>query len=241
MRNFIWTLGALAALGTLQTAQAQQASKEEAIGIGTGGVIGAVAGGPVGFIVGSAIGAKIGDKMHDKNDKIDGLSSSLEQSRESIDGLKIDVRALSADLNSVNGELEQLERVAHPELVSLLQAGIEMDLLFHTGEYQLPASHRVRLQGFADALAAMANVQVHLDGFADERGDAAYNQALSERRVSYVRDQLLSAGLDPSRISDAAHGEVPAEDPTIDSMALERRVSLKVFIDDSLALAANPR
>ena len=53
-------------LGTTPALAKGKASKEETIGIGSGGVIGAVAGGPVGFIVGSAIGAKLGDNWHKK-------------------------------------------------------------------------------------------------------------------------------------------------------------------------------
>ena len=30
--------------------------------------------------------------------------------------------------------------------------------------------------------------RIQLDGFADERGDAAYNEALSERRVQFIRE-----------------------------------------------------
>jgi hypothetical protein len=54
-----------------------------------------------------------------------------------------------------------------------------------------------------------------------------------------VRAQLVAAGLDPSRISEFAHGETVAADPTEDSFALERRVNLKVFIDSDASLAAN--
>ena len=34
---------------------------------------------------------------------------------------------------------------------------------------------------------------IKLDGFADERGAADYNQALSERRVQFIRDQFVAA------------------------------------------------
>jgi outer membrane protein OmpA-like peptidoglycan-associated protein len=81
---------------------------------------------------------------------------------------------------------------------------------------------------------------LQLDGFADERGDEAYNQELSQQRVEIVRNQLVAAGIDPSRITTTAHGESPAQDESIDSYALERRVSLTLFVDTTPALAANP-
>ena len=86
----------------------------------------------------------------------------------------------------------------------------------------------------------MPDIHVRLDGFADERGAADYNLTLSEKRVEFVREQLVAAGIDESRIRTVAHGESAAQDDTADSFALERRVSLTLFIDGSPALASNP-
>jgi outer membrane protein OmpA-like peptidoglycan-associated protein len=241
MRHFTWTITCLSFAVWLPSAHAQTASKEETIGVGSGIVIGALAGGPVGAIVGSAIGAKLGDKAHAKNRDIDNLNASLRQSRLAINNLELDVRGLTADLGTANADLERLERNARPEAVKVLQAGIEMDLLFRTDESDLTGTGTARLADFANALAAMPDIRVQLDGFADERGDATYNHLLSEKRVAFVREQLLAAGVDENRITGTAHGEAIAIDSTADSYALERRVSLKVFIDDTPAFAASPR
>lgn len=208
-------------------------SKEEKVGVGTGAVIGAIAGGPVGFMIGAAIGAKVGDTMYKKNASIDELSTSLQQSNN-------DLRALNTSYNSVHGELEHMQNVARPELVSMLEAGIAMDLLFRTDEHVLADTTGDRLATLGTTLAGMQDVQVQLDGFADERGDASYNLNLSTQRVEFVRDQLVAAGIHPSRIQISAHGEAPAQDATADSYALERRVSLTLFIDDSQSMARLP-
>ena len=47
--------------------------------------------------------------------------------------------------------------------------------------------------------------------------------------------------MNASRISYAAHGEAPAQDASVDSFALERRVSLTLFIDDSVSFASTPQ
>ena len=86
----------------------------------------------------------------------------------------------------------------------------------------------------------MPDIYIQLDGFADERGDEDYNLALSERRVQYIRDQLVAAGIDPDRINVTAHGESVATEATLDSYALERRVSVTLFIDDAEVVAATP-
>ncbi len=229
-------IGTLATLSLFAAspAFAAKASKEESIGVGSGAVIGAVAGGPVGFIIGAAIGAKVGDTMHQKNEQLDTLEGSLGDSRNTVAVLESDVDVLS-------DEIEQLREFARPELVSLMQAGIDMDLLFRTDEFALADTTGDRLAQLAGTLSAMPEIRIQLDGFADERGDADYNLELSRKRVEFVREQFVIAGVNPDRIKVSAHGESLAQDDSIDSYALERRVSVKLFINDAPAVASNPQ
>ena len=233
MRNtiIIATVATLA-LGS-QTAFAEP-TKEERVGVGSGAVIGAFAGGPVGLIIGAAIGGKLGDSFGNKSDRIETLQSSLERSQESVANLERGVDELS-------GEIEQLQNIANPELVSLMQAGIDMDLLFRTDEFALTDTTGDRLAQMAASIAGMNDVRIKLDGFADERGDETYNHTLSEKRVEFVRNLFISAGVHPTRISTSAHGEAVAQEQDVDSYALERRVSVKLFIDNTESVASNPR
>ncbi len=215
----------LLALCAATSVVAEPASREENVGVGTGAAIGAAAGGPVGLVIGAAIGARIGDKMHRKNESIEALNGSLEASRN--------------DARSLTTELKRIREIDRPALVNLMQAGIAMDVLFRTDEYVLADTNGDRLAQLAQRVALMPDIRVQLDGFADERGDADYNLALSQKRVDFVRDQLVAAGIAPSRIDVMAHGEAPAQDDTADSYALERRVSVKLFIDDTRSFAVN--
>ena len=218
---------------TAQTASAD-ASRKESIGVASGAVVGALAGGPVGLIIGAAIGAKLGDTANSKSEHIESLQGSLQASQRSVADLAKGIDELSA-------EVEQLQGLANPELVSLMQAGIDMDLLFRTDEYALTDTTGGRLSQMAATLAGMPGVRIQLDGFADERGDAAYNHKLSEKRVEFVRNLFVASGVHPTRISTSAHGEAVAQAPDADSYALERRVSVKLFIDNAQSLASNPR
>jgi outer membrane protein OmpA-like peptidoglycan-associated protein len=227
----ISTIAALGLIALTPVAHAS-ASKQENIGVGTGAVIGGVAAGPVGLIIGAAIGGGIGHNFYKKNGEIETLSESLDQSRDQVASLDNNIDALRV-------ELERTQRIARPEVVSLLQAGIAMDLLFRTDEAVLADTTGIRLHELATTLASMPDIHLQLDGFADERGDEVYNQNLSRQRVEFVRDQLVAAGIDPSRITVAAHGESPAQDDSIDSYALERRVSLTLFVDHEPSVVAN--
>lgn len=238
MRNTISAIAVLSLFAVVSTANAAT-SRQESIGVGTGAIVGAVAGGPVGLIVGAAAGAIIGDTMHRKDVQIDSLSTSLDQSQTRVSSLELDVGELDASIDVLNAELVRMQRIARPEVVNLLQAGIAMDLLFRTDEHTLADTTGIRLNELATTLATMPDIQVQLDGFADERGDETYNHALSEKRVNFVREQLVTAGIEESRISIAAHGESPAQDATTDSYALERRVSLTLYIDGQPAAAVS--
>ena len=219
---------------------AASASGEEKIGVGSGALVGAAAGGPVGFIIGAAIGARIGDKIHQKNTRIDSFGASLDGSRRDVAALESEVDTLNDSLDAVSARLARYQSIDRPALVNLMQAGIAMDLLFRTDEHVLADTTGARLAELAGSVASLRDLRVQLDGFADERGDADYNLELSQKRVEFVRDQLIAAGIDPARIRIAAHGEMPAQDDSVDSYALERRVSLKLFIDDSPSFASNP-
>jgi outer membrane protein OmpA-like peptidoglycan-associated protein len=243
MRKIIWTITAVtlaASAAFVPHTAAAAASKKETIGVGAGGVIGAVAGGPVGLIVGAAVGAKIGDTLHRKDEEITALSTTLADSETTVRSLEYDVATLERNIDAMTSQLEELESASMPELVNLLEAGIAMDLLFRTDEHVLASTTRLRLAELATAIAAMPELHVRVDGFADERGDEAYNQALSEKRAGFVREQLVAAGVEPSRISTQAHGEAVAEDTAPDSLALERRVSLTLFIAETPSFASNP-
>ena len=240
MRKTITAIMALSLVTMLPLAAQAAASKQERIGVGAGAIVGAAAGGPAGLIVGAALGAYLGDNMHQKDGDIETLSTELAASRSEVLRLEGDVGRMDRNIDALSAELQRLQSYSSQEVVSLLNAGIVMDLLFRTDEAVLADTTGSRLHQLATTLAAMPGIRVQLDGFADERGDEQYNQRLSEQRVKFIRDQLVSAGVDATRITAVAHGESPAQDDTFDSYALERRVSLKLYSDDVTSFAANP-
>lgn len=240
MRTRITIITVVACLAAGPAFAANKASKEENIGVGVGATVGALAGGPIGFVIGAAIGAKLGDEFHQKGQEVEALTGSLETSSVRIEELEGDVDALNADIDALGGDLERMRAHGRPELLSLLKSGIEMDLLFRTDEHVLSTSTSSRLSDLAASLAAMPDIRVRVDGFADERGDADYNRDLSTRRAEYVRDLLTANGVSGKRVEITAHGESPAAEATVDNYALQRKVSLTLYVDDSPSFASNP-
>jgi outer membrane protein OmpA-like peptidoglycan-associated protein len=220
---------------------AEYAPKEESTGVGAGAVIGALAGGPAGAIIGAAVGAKIGNSFYQRKKQAETLTADLDSSRTQVSKLERNVDALNGNIDSMGVDLERLRTIARPELLSLMQAGIEMDLLFRTDEHVLADTTGQRLHELAASLASMSDVYIKLDGYADQRGDADYNQGLSVRRVEHVRELLIANGVPEDRITINGHGETPSTQNDVDSYALERKVSLTLFIEESPSFAANPK
>lgn len=93
-----------------------------------------------------------------------------------------------------------------------------------------PASRRV-LDALVDSLSHYNGVRMELEGHTDPRGSAAYNAALSQRRVIAVQDYLMGKGIDGSRFSTTALGKSKLELQSTDiaSHARNRRVIFRFF------------
>lgn len=63
------------------------------------------------------------------------------------------------------------------------------------------------LDGNATCLKQGTKVTLVLEGHADERGTQEYNLALGEQRADTIRQYLVSAGVDPSRVRVVSKGE----------------------------------
>src|SRR5581483_10405906 len=73
-----------------------------------------------------------------------------------------------------------------------------------------------------------------IEGYTDSTGDPKHNQELSERRAQTVRDFLVSAGVDPRRISVHGYGEARpvASNDTERGRRENRRVEIVVARDN---------
>lgn len=69
------------------------------------------------------------------------------------------------------------------------------------------------LQRKAEALRQYPDVEVTVEGHADERGSLEYNQALGMRRAESAKQYLVSLGLEADRMRTVSYGE---ERPLVD-------------------------
>lgn len=91
------------------------------------------------------------------------------------------------------------------------EAGLpyEVFVTFDYNSADLSSEARDELQALALVLndPLLAGRRFLIEGHTDARGEAAYNQLLSERRAESVRQYLIEAGIDPSRLAAVGFGE----------------------------------
>ena len=97
------------------------------------------------------------------------------------------------------------------DTVEYLADGVPDRVFFATNESVLTTASRDTLRKQAAWLRKNSDINVVLEGHADERGTREYNLALGEQRATAVRDYLVIQGIDPDRIKVISYGkEKPA-------------------------------
>jgi OOP family OmpA-OmpF porin len=73
------------------------------------------------------------------------------------------------------------------------------------------------------------NASAELIGYADEIGNASYNQQLSERRANKVKELLVAAGINESRLTTRGGGQDTSVDKnSAGARQLVRRVTFRL-------------
>ncbi|MDH3589696.1 MAG: OmpA family protein, partial [Gammaproteobacteria bacterium] len=201
------------------------------IGIGSGAVIGAVAGGPLGAIIGAAVGGHYADTAQ-RSAKVPGLQGELGTARNELGDAQNRVARLNRSLFETRNELQKLgEEMSGLLLERAAFEGLQMEVLYQTGDSMLTESAATRVNRLAELLQKLPDLTIRLDGYADPRGDETFNDGLSRERAESVRAALISAGVSADRISLHAHGESTSvsADGDLDGYAFERKVRVRLF------------
>ena len=93
------------------------------------------------------------------------------------------------------------------ETIEYLASGVPDRVFFATNESVLTTASRDTLRKQAGWLRKNPDVNVVLEGHADERGTREYNLALGERRANSAKDYLMTYGISSNRISVISYGK----------------------------------
>ena len=216
-------------------------------GMGVGAATGTIIAGPVGLVIGGIIGALVGSNQEVSSD--DTASDTQEHSLASktqdevivSDNISLSPASTesAAPTNENSIQLAQLgpvspvitdnENTAREELMNILVTDLSLDVYFRSGSTDIEKFYPARLSAIADLVNTMGDLELHLDGYTDRRGNRQQNMALANERIQKVREQLVSAGVDENRIVSKAFGEAKMKSSAgnLEAYTFDRRVVIR--------------
>jgi outer membrane protein OmpA-like peptidoglycan-associated protein len=128
----------------------------------------------------------------------------------------------------------ELRRKLEGTGVRVVRNGDEIELVmpgnitFDLNESSIKPSFSGTLESVALVLKEYDKTIIQIEGHTDSSGSDSYNQLLSERRASSVRDFLLNQGIEPKRTRAVGYGEryPVASNDTAAGREQNRRVEL---------------
>lgn len=105
------------------------------------------------------------------------------------------------------------------------------NLFFDYGRYDLADKSLTELNRLAAFLQANPTVNVEISGHTDDKGDAAANLTLSQKRAQAVVAYLTKAGIQPGRIKAIGYGKTKPLMPNTseENRRLNRRIEWRVL------------
>ena len=91
--------------------------------------------------------------------------------------------------------------------VEYLATGVKDRVFFATNKTTLTTASRDTLRKQAGWMRKKKDINVTVEGHADERGTREYNLALGEKRANAVKDYLMTYGISGSRIAVISYGK----------------------------------
>ena len=108
--------------------------------------------------------------------------------------------------SSIEGQI-QGDVYVGSDTVKELAKGVPDRVFFATNESILTTKSRDTLRKQAAWLRDNSNINIVIEGHADERGTREYNLALGERRANSAKDYLITYGISADRISIISYGK----------------------------------
>ena len=104
-------------------------------------------------------------------------------------------------------------------------------VLFALDDATLDSEAQATIAAAAQEFQRTGSARISLRGHTDTSGNAAYNQALSERREQAVTDELIRQGVPADAISGVAVGEADPAVPTGDGVREEQNRRVEIALE----------
>lgn len=126
---------------------------------------------------------------------------------------------------------KEYDKIVELEKVQVGSVMTLKNVFFDFDKSDLKTESTAELNRLIKLLALYPDIRIQLEGHTDSMGSDEYNQALSERRVTAVKDFLIANGVPATKIAGViGFGEIkPIEtNETDEGRAINRRVELRI-------------
>ncbi|MEI7508098.1 MAG: OmpA family protein [Flavobacterium sp.] len=187
---------------------------------------------------------KIGDIENRMNDTDkDGVPDYLDQENNSVAGVAVDTRGRMIDLNKngVPDELERyVEKTAKESSEKAVKEATEDSVLrlvnegyvcayFDSGKTQATEASTEGIDFILTFLRNHPNDNIDVMGHADEIGSSKVNNSLASKRAENIKNILVKAGINPTRLNVISKGIDNSVAPdSAEARRLVRRVTFRV-------------
>jgi len=175
----------------------------------------------------------------------DGVADYLDSENNSLAGAKVDSRGIMVDTNK-NGVPDELEKylkdtyVENSNISKEIQSANDdflkrsinegyITIFFDTNSSKPVASSSDNINFIVTYLKANPTISMDIIGYSDEIGTSDKNERLALERANSVKNVLVKAGIDPSRLNTISRGEDTSVDPNSpDARQIVRKVKFKI-------------
>ena len=108
---------------------------------------------------------------------------------------------------------------------------VNLHVKFKFDSFNVTQNSDANIQEFADFMKRNSNYDAKIVGHTDSTGAANYNQALSEKRATAVKNIIIDKGVESARVTAEGQGEVSpmATNKTRDGRAQNRRIEAELI------------
>ncbi|MGJ8761862.1 MAG: OmpA family protein [Polaribacter sp.] len=219
-KSIIYSLSVLFITASMLTSceavkNANNTQKGAGIGTAAGAILGAVIGNNVGNGKNSELGAVLGGV-------IGGVTGG-------VIGNKMDKQAREIE-EAIPGA--EVERVGEGIMLTLGENAVRFD----TNKATLSVGAKANLEKLVPIFNSYENTNIVIYGYTDSTGRVEYNQTLSAKRASSVKDYLTTKGLENARFETKGLGvnDPIATNETAEGRSKNRRVEFAIVANEQM-------
>ena len=164
----------------------------------------------------------------------DGVANYLDKCPNTPAGVKVDAKgcAIDSDKDGVANYLDKCPNTPAGVKVNNKGCAIEYNfgITFSNNSNVLTPIAIKKINKFAEFLKQNPNAKAVIEGYTDNKGNAKYNQKLSEKRAKAVYDELINLGINKNRLNYIGFGVANpiASNTTKEGRKLNRRVIAEI-------------